>query len=50
MTPDRWREIERLYHAALERSAEERAAFLTEACGNDAALRQEVESLFEYHF
>jgi eukaryotic-like serine/threonine-protein kinase len=48
MTPDRWREIERLYHAALERRAEERAAFLAEACGNDTALRQEVESLFEY--
>ena len=49
MTPERWREIERLYHAALERSAEERAAFLTEACGDDGALRREVESLLEYH-
>lgn len=49
MTPERWREIERLYHAALERSTEERAAFLTEACGNDGALRREVDSLLEYH-
>jgi eukaryotic-like serine/threonine-protein kinase len=49
MTPERWREIERLYHAALERSAEERATFLAEACGNDGALRREVESLLEYH-
>jgi eukaryotic-like serine/threonine-protein kinase len=49
MTPDRWREIERLYHAALERGTEERAVFLAEACGTDAALRQELESLFDYH-
>jgi eukaryotic-like serine/threonine-protein kinase len=48
MTPERWREIERLYYAALERSAEERAAFLAETCGDDEALRREVESLFEY--
>jgi eukaryotic-like serine/threonine-protein kinase len=49
MTPERWREIERLYHAALERRAEERAAFLTEACGNDGTLRRELDSLLEYH-
>jgi eukaryotic-like serine/threonine-protein kinase len=49
MTPERWREIERLYYATLERSTEVRAAFLTEACGNDGALRREVESLLEYH-
>jgi Tol biopolymer transport system component len=49
MTPERWREIERLYHAALERSTEERVGFLTEACGNDEALRRELESLLEHH-
>jgi serine/threonine protein kinase/Tol biopolymer transport system component len=48
MTAERWRQIERLYHAALERSTEDRAAFLTEACGNDAALRRELDSLLEY--
>ena len=48
MTPERWREIERLYHAALERDAVERAAFLNDACGGDEALRREVESLFVY--
>ncbi len=47
MTPERWREIERLYHAALERDAAERAAFLNEACGGDEALRREVESLLD---
>ncbi|HEU4691821.1 MAG TPA: protein kinase, partial [Vicinamibacterales bacterium] len=48
MTPERWREIERLYYAALERDAAERAAFLNEACG-DEGLRHEVESLLAYH-
>jgi serine/threonine protein kinase/Tol biopolymer transport system component len=45
MTPERWRHIERLYHAALERDTGERAAFLAEACDGDEALRGEVESL-----
>jgi serine/threonine protein kinase len=48
MTPERWREIERLYYAALDRDAVDRAAFLNHACGSDEALRREVESLFVY--
>src|SRR4029077_13835687 len=42
---DRWQRIERLYHAALERDATERAAFLDQACDGDDALRREVASL-----
>ncbi|HEX6314939.1 MAG TPA: serine/threonine-protein kinase, partial [Gemmatimonadaceae bacterium] len=42
---DRWGRIESLCHAALGRPAEERAAYLAEACGGDEALRKEVESL-----
>jgi hypothetical protein len=30
--PERWREIERLYDAALQRPAAERAAFVEAAC------------------
>jgi eukaryotic-like serine/threonine-protein kinase len=45
MTPERWQQIEKLFHAALELKAPERAAFLEEACGNDKSLRREVESL-----
>jgi len=45
MQPERWQRIEQLYHAALERGANERAAFLAEACAGDNALRREVESL-----
>ena len=45
MTPDRWRQIEKVYHSALEREEDERAAFLQDACAGDELLRQEVESL-----
>ena len=45
MTPDRWRAIERLYHAACARPEEQRATFLSEACAADDELRTEVESL-----
>ena len=46
MPTDRWLTLERLYHAALERPAEERAAFLAEACKDDR-LRREVLALLE---
>jgi len=45
MKPERWQEIEQLYHSALKREASQRAAFLKEACAGDEALRREVESL-----
>jgi eukaryotic-like serine/threonine-protein kinase len=48
MTPERWAEIERLYHAALEQDVEQRAVFLEDACAGDHDLRQEVESLLHY--
>ena len=48
MEPERWQEIERLYHAALEHEESKRAEFLEQACGGDEALRREVESLLAY--
>ena len=45
MDPQRWEEIERLYHMAREREAGEREKFLAEACGGDEPLRREVQSL-----
>ena len=42
MTPERFRQIEELYHAAREGTAEERAALLAQT---DPELRREVESL-----
>jgi serine/threonine protein kinase/Tol biopolymer transport system component len=48
MSADRQRQLTELCHAALERHASDRAAFLREACAGDEALRQEVESLLRY--
>ena len=45
MTPERWKKIEQLCNAALEREAGQRGAFLLQACGGDDELRREVESL-----
>jgi hypothetical protein len=41
MNPERWREIERLYHAALEQGPDSRENFLVAACGGDEDLRQQ---------
>jgi eukaryotic-like serine/threonine-protein kinase len=48
MKAERYQQIEQLFHAALERKPEERATFLEQACGEDEALRREVESLLPY--
>src|SRR5262245_65327427 len=48
MNPERWKQIERIYHAALEREPNERASFLAEACPGDSDLRHEVEELLRY--
>jgi serine/threonine protein kinase len=45
MTPERYQRVKELFHSALERAAEERPAFLAEACGDDTALLAKVEAL-----
>ena len=45
MNTERWRRIEEIYYAALERAASERGAFLESACGGDETLRADVERL-----
>ncbi len=49
MNPERYQRIGRLFDEALERSCEERTAFLEQACGADAGLRDEVEKLLANH-
>jgi eukaryotic-like serine/threonine-protein kinase len=49
MTSDRWEHIFTLFDAALARPEAERAAFLSDRCGDDAHLRHEVESLLAAH-
>ena len=45
MELQRWRQVSRLFHDALTVPARERSLFLERACGEDLALRAEVESL-----
>ncbi len=45
MTAERWARITEVFRAASERPPSERAAFLDEACGSDAALRRNIERL-----
>ncbi|ANM30245.1 hypothetical protein ABI59_12615 [Acidobacteria bacterium Mor1] len=45
LTPERWQQIQPILDQALELPAAERAAYLDEACGDDADLRTLVESL-----
>ena len=44
---ERWRRLEEVCQAALDRPAEERATFLAQACGADEELRREAASLLE---
>ncbi|MGA8029559.1 MAG: protein kinase [Bryobacteraceae bacterium] len=45
ISSDRWRQIEDVFDAASQCEPASRAAFLEQACGTDAELRREVESL-----
>ena len=45
MTPERWQQVEEIFHAALGRSESERVRFLADACAGDAELLREVKSL-----
>jgi Tol biopolymer transport system component len=47
MNSDRWGEVSKLYHAALEREAPERMVFLEHNC-RDEEVRKEVQSLLAH--
>jgi serine/threonine-protein kinase len=48
MTPERWKQIERLYDSSLKQESTQRTAFLADACAGDEELRLEVESLLAF--
>src|SRR5256714_6657000 len=45
MTPERWEQVGKFYQAALALAPSGRETFLDDACGDDTAMRREVESL-----
>jgi non-specific serine/threonine protein kinase/serine/threonine-protein kinase len=46
-TGERWARVKELFDAAVDLDASQRAAFLEKECGDDEALRHEVESLLK---
>jgi len=49
MQPERWQQIDQLFHLALEQEPGQRAVFLSQACAGDEALQSEVEELISSH-
>src|SRR5262245_45574161 len=45
MTPERYKQIDKLFEAALQLTPDKRSAFLDEACTGDDELRKQVETL-----
>jgi eukaryotic-like serine/threonine-protein kinase len=45
LTPERWAQVEELFHRAAECDPEHRTVLLDEVCGDDPELRREVEAL-----
>src|SRR5262249_55698245 len=48
MEHERWKQIEQIYHASLEREPGARNEFLAQVCAGDEELRREVEELLRY--
>lgn len=48
MDANRWRQVDQLYHAALELPTEDRQRFIARACEGDPDLRGELESLLAH--
>src|SRR6202161_544141 len=49
MKPERWSQIESIFHKALEADESRRSSAIEESCAGDAELRREVESLLAHH-
>ncbi len=49
MTPERWKQVSRIFNKAISLDGEERTAFVKDECGVDQSLRSEVEKLIAAH-
>jgi len=47
MTPEKWQKINDIFESVVDLSGDAREKHLAEVCGEDAALRREVETLLE---
>ncbi len=49
MTPERWRQVEEIFQAALDLSPGERTRYVSEVCAEDSELRRDVEVLLSQY-
>src|SRR5437870_5617642 len=49
MTPEQWERIKQIFDAALDQAPRDRAVFVQSSCGEDSAIRSEVERLLADH-
>ncbi|HWF89682.1 MAG TPA: protein kinase, partial [Pyrinomonadaceae bacterium] len=49
MTPERWRQVEEIFQAALDLSPDDRDRYVSDVCANDTELRRDVESLLSQY-
>jgi serine/threonine-protein kinase len=49
VTPERWKQVNELFHAALEQPADAREAYIQRSASSDADLQREVLSLLRSH-
>jgi serine/threonine protein kinase len=49
LTPERWKQVSRIFNKAISLDGEERTAFVADECGVDQNLRSEVEKLIAAH-
>ena len=47
MTPERWRIVTDIFHAALARPSDQRPAYVADACRDDPSLRADVDALLQ---
>jgi len=45
MTTELWQRVEEMFHAALEQPEQERSVWLSQTCGSDTELLEEVEGM-----
>src|SRR4051794_9255971 len=49
MSPERWKQVQALFHTALSHEPEQRGKVLSDLCSTDPDLREEVASLLRSH-
>src|SRR5918996_3447823 len=49
MTPERWRQVEEIFQAALDLSPDDRNRYVSEVCAQDTELMRDVESLLSQY-